>query len=95
MGYRTSKDSCNSVIDDFLDKITTISENTNISENIIVYDHDEVKEQIAEYHYIGEKRDESYTFNNVRVKFINKSSKGAGLYAFKIDDSDIVKDTIF
>ena len=41
------------------------------------------------------KTDESSTFNNVRVKFINKSSKGAGLYAFKIDDNDIVKDTKF
>jgi hypothetical protein len=41
------------------------------------------------------KKDESYTFNNVSVKFINKSSKGADLYAFKLDDNDIVKDTKF
>ena len=44
--YDTIEKSCNNIIDDFLDKITTISENTIVSENTTVYDHDELTEKM-------------------------------------------------
>ena len=48
--------------------------------------------------YIGDidkPNDESYTFNNACVKFINKSSKGVNLYAFKLDGKELIKDSKF
>jgi hypothetical protein len=53
---------------------------------------------IVNVFYIGDidkPNGEAYTLNNTCAKFINKSSKGVNLYAFKVDDKELVKDSKF
>ena len=61
-----------------------------------VYNYTVISEDLNIYSYVEDEiieETETYTFNNISVQFINKSNKGAELYAFKIDDHDIIKDS--